>query len=93
MHPQVRVNLALMGLGRFKKKRSLRIFYFLFMKTNNSTTHGREILLNQYSISGLFYTELSLCVSPPTLGEVGRRSQQIPKSKGANLVVPLGPLS
>ena len=78
MHPRVRANLALMGLGRFfKKKRSLRIFYFLFMKTKNSTTHGREILLNQYSISGLFFTELSLCVSPPTLGEVGRRSQQI----------------
>ena len=30
--------------------------------------HGREILINQYSISRLFFTELSLCVSPPTLG-------------------------
>ena len=63
------------------------------MKTNNSTTHGREILSNQYSISRLFFTELPLCVPPPTLGEVGRRSQQIPKSKGTNQVVPLGPLS
>ena len=65
----------------------------MFMKTNNSTTHGREILNNHHSISRLFFKELSLCVSPLTLGEVGHRSQQIPKSKGANQAVPLGPLS
>ena len=64
----------------------------MFMKTNNSTRHGREILSNQYSINRLLFTELSLWVSPPTLGEVSRKSQQIPKSKGANPVVPLRPL-
>ena len=63
------------------------------MKTNNSTTRLREGLSNQYSISKLFLTELFLCVSPRTLGKEGCRSQQIPKSKGANPVAPLRPLS
>ena len=92
IHPWVRANRILMGLGRVLR-RSLRTFYFMVMKTNNSTTRRREILSNQYSISGLLFTELSLCVSPRTLGKVGCRSQQIPKSKGANPAVPLRPLS
>ena len=66
IHPRVRVNRNLMGLGRVLR-RSLRTFYFMVMKTNNSTTRLREILSNQYSISRLFFTELSLCVSPRTL--------------------------
>ena len=65
----------------------------MVMKTNNSTRHCREILSNQYSISRLFFTELSLCVSPPTLGEVSHKSQQIQESEGTNPVVPLRPLS
>ena len=80
-------------MGRKESNQTNKTFYFMFIKKNNSTTHGREILSNQYSISRLFFIELSLCVSPPKLGEVSRRSKQIPKSKGTNQVVPFGPLS
>ena len=66
IHQRVRANRLLMVLGRFKK--ITKNFLFLFMKTNNSTTHRREILINQYSISTrLFFTELSLCLPPPIL--------------------------
>ena len=74
IHPRVRANRILMGLGRVLR-RSLRTFFFMVMKTNNSTTRRREFLSNQYSISRIFFTELSLCVSPRTLGKVGCRSQ------------------
>ena len=40
IHSQVRVNCGLVGLGSVLK-RSLRTLYFIFMETNNSTSHGQ----------------------------------------------------
>ena len=68
IHPRVRANCTLRGLGRVLK-RSLRTFYFMLMKTKNSTTHGRKILSNQYSISRLFFKRIvSMCVPSDTRG-------------------------
>ena len=60
IHPRVRDNRVLIGLGcSFKKSDHSKLFYFVNMKMNNSTRYNREILSNQYSISRLFFTELS----------------------------------
>ena len=44
IHQRARANHTLMGLRRFRK--ITKDFLFLHIKTNNSTTQGREILVN-----------------------------------------------
>ena len=65
IHPRVRANRTLIGLGCIFKNRTTEIFfYFVNLKTNNSTRHNREILSNQYSISRLFFCRIvSQCVT------------------------------
>ena len=50
IHPRMRANRVLIGLGWSFKKDNYELFYFRTMKTNNSTRQCREILSNQYSI-------------------------------------------
>ena len=74
IHPMVRASRALMWLGRFRKdQKGLSILY---IKTNNSTTHGREILVNQISISRLFIQNCLYVCPLQHRGEIGSRSQR-----------------
>ena len=67
IHQRVRANHGLMGLGRFKK--ITKNFLFLFMKTNNCCTHGREILIiNILSVNYIFFRIVTMCV-PSDTGE------------------------
>ena len=67
---------------------------FLYIKRNNSTTHGREILVNKYSFSRLFFLQNCLYVCPLRhWGEIGRRSQRFLLSEGTEIVCPLEPLT
>ena len=71
-------NRALKGLhvGCNFKNWTTDFFYLVKLKTNDSSRHNREILSNKYYISRLFFAELALSVSPPTLGEVSREAIQ-----------------
>ena len=51
------------------------------------------ILVNQYSISRLCFTELSLCVFPPTLGRNRPLKQAVSEILGHKHSCPLGPLT
>ena len=59
----MRADRGLIGLGCSFRNPTTDFFYFVNLKTNNSTRHNREILSNQYSIRRLFFAELSLSVS------------------------------
>ena len=84
-------NRALIGLGCSLKIEPLKLLLFCELETNNSIRHNREILRNQDSIGRLFFAELSLSVSPPTLGVVCCEASES-KSKGTEVADPLRPL-
>ena len=62
IHPWVRANRVLKGLGWSFKNRTTDFFYFVPLKMNNTTRHNREILSNQDSIRRLsLQNYLSVC--------------------------------